>query len=413
MPDETATMTLMIPFQRDSVDTEKREVWGWAASENLASDGMMLSHDSNVAAFAEWFPRGNVREMHAPSAIGRAIAYEPDDAGKRVWCGVRISRGAEDAWQKVLDGTYQGFSVKGDIVKRETKIVERSGKKQAVPYVTEWRMKELSIVDAASDPGSGFVSIVRGEGTEAPTMQVADTIDEGAVTAPEGMAFSAPQAPPETEPETVQRAMDDVDEDGNPDPTPDASDELVDALGAQQAIDIVNQLIAREAAEQAAGGGDESWDIDLLTEAKQLLSWFQMGERDQAIAYMARRKEGETAMTELTTLTETVSTLVERMAAIETSAAEIQRSASPLEGQLTELAGRVNALEEQPRDRSPMARIERAMKTFPGESAAEGEGNPAAAFAEIRRAMPAHQDAIDRLEAEMLIRQAAPVTRRQ
>lgn len=433
MTDES--LSISIPFQRERVDEEKREVWGWAASEAVAADGRVLSHESNVKALGDWFPRGNVREMHAQSAVGRAVGFEPDDAEKRIWCGVRISRGAEDAWQKVLDGTYQGFSVKGVVKRQETKILERSGRKEAVPYVTDWDMTELSLVDVPSDPGAVFSDIIRG-------VDLTDVADEGELSAPEGLISatavveravegdgdgtveapgSASPIPAAPAPEGIERAMDDVDADGNPDPTPDASDELVDAQGAQLAIQVINELIAREAAEQAADGDDETWDIDLLNQAKMLLQWFADGEMAEAVAYLARRKDGDEAMSEMPELKESLAQVVQRVNDIETRAAEIQRAGNPLDSKVgeleTELASaieRVNRLEEQPRDNGPMARITRAtaaFKAFPGD---EGQGevnDPSSAFDELRRALPAQADQIDRLHAEWEIRHARPVAR--
>lgn len=154
MPDEL----LYVPFAR--FDAEKREVWGWACSEEQAADGMVLDLDGSVEAFTGW--QRNLREMHSPfKAVGTGIEFKPDYDLRRIWVGARISKGAEDTWQKILDGTLRGFSVKGDILAKETRSIARNGQNRLVPWVTRWRMGELSVVDVPSDPVGAIQQIVR------------------------------------------------------------------------------------------------------------------------------------------------------------------------------------------------------------------------------------------------------------
>src|SRR5579872_2042035 len=107
-PTSAASLELFVPFQR--IDAEKREVWGWAATEELAHDGMVVSFDAHKDAFARWFPIGNVREQHdEKKAVGTAFSRTEDDEGRRIYVGTRISRGAQDTWLKVEDQVLKGF----------------------------------------------------------------------------------------------------------------------------------------------------------------------------------------------------------------------------------------------------------------------------------------------------------------
>lgn len=169
------TIRFSIPFQRSSVNEERREVWGVASTEQLASDGRVLTYEASKAAFERWFPRGNVREMHQGIAAGRAIAWEADDISRSITVGTRVSKGAESTWQKILDGTLQAFSAKGTIQNTLIRTIQRGGRSVSVPHVTAYDITELSYVDSPSDPGAVFIDIIRADG-------LTDVLDEGAIT---------------------------------------------------------------------------------------------------------------------------------------------------------------------------------------------------------------------------------------
>lgn len=153
-----------LPFERAAIDQAKREVWGWASTEALASDGMVMTYEAACDAFERWFPRGNVREMHDRIAAGRAISWEPDEVKRRIWVGTHVSIGAESTWQKILDGTLQAFSIKGRILHTEPRMIQRGNRSISVPHVTAMTITELSYVDAPSDPDANFVEILRADG---------------------------------------------------------------------------------------------------------------------------------------------------------------------------------------------------------------------------------------------------------
>lgn len=168
---EAEVFTIALPIRR--VDEERREVWGWAATDRVGLDNKELTHEANVDAFARW--AGNIREMHQLKAVGTAIHWEPDDANRRIYLGARISRGAEDTWQKCLDGTLKCFSVNG--TGRDVRSVMRAvnGVQRSVRQIRKYDLGEVSLVDSAGDPAVGtFVDIVR----------ALDVADEGELEPP-------------------------------------------------------------------------------------------------------------------------------------------------------------------------------------------------------------------------------------
>lgn len=139
-------------------DKEKREVIGVATAEAKDAHGTVISYDGSKEAFSKW--RGNIREMHDPKkAVGRALEIIPDDEGRKIVVRATISKGAEDTWQKVVDGTLTGFSIGG----KNGVWTERVIGGEKLPYLERYDQVELSLVDNPSCPGCD-IKIVRADG---------------------------------------------------------------------------------------------------------------------------------------------------------------------------------------------------------------------------------------------------------
>jgi hypothetical protein len=139
-------------------DKEKREVIGVATAEVKDMHRTVIGYEGSKDAFSKW--RGNIREMHDPhKAVGRALEITPDDDNRRIIVRARISKGAEDTWQKVLDGTLTGFSIGG----KNGVWTERTIDGEKVPYLERYDQAELSLVDNPSCPVANF-EIVRADG---------------------------------------------------------------------------------------------------------------------------------------------------------------------------------------------------------------------------------------------------------
>ncbi|HZC04210.1 MAG TPA: hypothetical protein VE338_01075 [Ktedonobacterales bacterium] len=141
------------------VDAERREIELCATSEALDAHGTIFEYAASKAAFTRWL--GNVREMHERRAVGRRVAVRCDDETRRVYVRLRISRGAQDTWEKVLDGTLRGASIgASDVVwRRERRNV--AGRSRWVNVATRYDLAELSLVDNPSNPDALGVTFVR------------------------------------------------------------------------------------------------------------------------------------------------------------------------------------------------------------------------------------------------------------
>ena len=107
------------------VDQERRVVSGFATLDNIDRQGDKLLSEASRTAFENF--RGNVRLMHQPIPAGKVISFREnsfyDPKTSKTYSGVfvdaYISKGAENVWQMVLDGTLTGFSIGGRIVESE------------------------------------------------------------------------------------------------------------------------------------------------------------------------------------------------------------------------------------------------------------------------------------------------------
>lgn len=156
------------------IDKERREVIGTATAERKDMHRTVIGYEASKDALARW--RGNIREMHNPQkAVGKALEVTPDPDNKRIVVRATISKGAEDTWQKVLDGTLTGFSIGG----KNGQWTEREIDGEKLPYLERYDAVELSLVDNPSCPGCD-IKIVRADGMAsevlAPEDETADIV---------------------------------------------------------------------------------------------------------------------------------------------------------------------------------------------------------------------------------------------
>jgi len=147
------------------IDRARREIRGVGTSEILDTQGEVLSYEGSKAAFAEWIDGVPLREMHQPVAAGRAIEFEFDDAHRQVWVTAFVSKGAQDTWEKILDGTLRMLSVGGkriiSTMKRAADLPRRvfalaKNIPAEVRWTEKWQLQELSLVDAGANPACRF-----------------------------------------------------------------------------------------------------------------------------------------------------------------------------------------------------------------------------------------------------------------
>jgi hypothetical protein len=150
------------------VDIERRMVSGFATLDNIDKQGDIVTTESSINAFKNF--RGNLREMHQPSAVGKIVSFKEDryfdPNTKKFYSGVYVSayvsKGAQDAWEKVLDGTYTGFSIGGNIKTWDDAFNEEMDK--SIRVIKEYDLFELSLVDSPANQFANIVSIEKQNG---------------------------------------------------------------------------------------------------------------------------------------------------------------------------------------------------------------------------------------------------------
>ena len=158
--DNMDEISIGVPFTK--VDPQKRTVIGIATADNVDLAGDVVDPEATAAAFSKWM--GNIREMHKPEAVGKAVSFRPIEVphNGRMYKGmeleVYVSRGAQDTWEKVLDGTLRGFSIGGKINQAEKKFVKDVGRD--VRVVKSYDLQEVSLVDNPCNPAS-MISLVK------------------------------------------------------------------------------------------------------------------------------------------------------------------------------------------------------------------------------------------------------------
>lgn len=164
------------------VDQERRIVSGFASLDNLDKQDDIVTTEASMEAFAKF--RGNIREMHQPSAVGKMISFKEekyfDPESKKFYKGVYvsayISKGAQDAWEKVLDGTYTGFSIGGRMNKWDDAYDEKSDK--SIRVIKEYDLIELSLVDSPANQFANIVSVEKVDGVDTVTGSSVNTVVE-------------------------------------------------------------------------------------------------------------------------------------------------------------------------------------------------------------------------------------------
>ena len=161
-------LRLSMPFSK--VDKERRIVSGFASLDNIDKQNDIVTADASMDAFAKF--RGNIREMHQPLAVGKMVNFKAekyfDPESKKFYNGVfvsaYVSKGAQDTWEKVLDGTLQGFSIGGRMNKWDDAYDEKSDSQ--IRIIKQYDLVELSLVDSPANQFANIVSVEKVDGVD-------------------------------------------------------------------------------------------------------------------------------------------------------------------------------------------------------------------------------------------------------
>jgi hypothetical protein len=162
------SVRLSLPFAK--VDKERRIVSGFASLDNVDKQGDIVTAEASMKAFSEF--RGNIREMHQPLAVGKMVNFKADryfdPESKKFYSGVfvsaYVSKGAQDTWEKVLDGTLTGFSIGGRMNKWDDGYDEKSD--STIRIIKDYDLVELSLVDSPANQFANIMSVEKVDGVD-------------------------------------------------------------------------------------------------------------------------------------------------------------------------------------------------------------------------------------------------------
>ena len=165
---EGDNVRLSMPLTK--VDKERRIVSGFASLDNVDKQDDIVTAEASMKAFAKF--RGNIREMHQPVAVGKMVDFKEDKYFdpetkkfyKGVFVSAYVSKGAQDTWEKVLDGTLTGFSIGGRMNKWDDAYDEKSDK--SIRVIKEYDLVELSLVDSPANQFANIVSVEKVDGID-------------------------------------------------------------------------------------------------------------------------------------------------------------------------------------------------------------------------------------------------------
>jgi len=163
---EGDAVRLSMPFAK--VDEERRTVSGFATLDNVDKQMDIVTQEASIKAFEKF--RGNIREMHQPTAVGKMISFKEDKyfdpESKKFFSGVYVSayvsKGAQDTWEKVLDGTLSGFSIGGKMNDWDDAYDEKADSQ--VRVIKDYDLVELSLVDSPANQFASILSVEKVDG---------------------------------------------------------------------------------------------------------------------------------------------------------------------------------------------------------------------------------------------------------
>jgi len=139
----------------DITKAEQRIVEGIASTDRLDMQGGEWEGQRYVGdivdpgalddALPDWLVWGNIREMHQDTAAGTALAATVKD-GK---LHLTVKVGDNDAWEKVKERVYKGFSIGGKVLKA---ILEKRPDGTYIRRILKLLLTEISLVDRPANP---------------------------------------------------------------------------------------------------------------------------------------------------------------------------------------------------------------------------------------------------------------------
>lgn len=165
MPFAEADAALLHKFAGDEPDAEAHIVYGIASTaivddqpgvwEGQRYDGDMVDPAGMAEAIRDYW--GNIRAMHddGVEAVGTAIDVFTADDGRTYLIAKVID---PDAWQKVRERVYKGFSIGGRVLKA---ILKRLPDGRVIRRILKLLLTEISLVDRPANPEAAILVFKR------------------------------------------------------------------------------------------------------------------------------------------------------------------------------------------------------------------------------------------------------------
>ncbi len=158
---KTSLNPIFVDFPISRVDDEQRIVEGIAfASEVVPGEGgIRLKRSAMMAATADYLANGTCREMHQPSAVGKplSVVWEGEKGHERAHLTAKIVD--DEAWKKVKEEVYKGFSIG---------VIPRVMRGKDVETCQWW---DTSLVDVGKDKEARF-TVFRVDGVSDQAVEV-------------------------------------------------------------------------------------------------------------------------------------------------------------------------------------------------------------------------------------------------
>jgi len=163
-----SSLSFSLPISK--IDQERRIVSGFATTDAVDKQGDIVTAEASREAFSKF--RNNIREMHQPKAVGKMVSFKEDryfdpDTKKfynGIYVSAYISKGAQDTWEKVIDGTLSGFSIGGKMNKWDDGYDEEVEAK--IRIIKDYDLVELSLVDSPANQFANILSVEKVDGID-------------------------------------------------------------------------------------------------------------------------------------------------------------------------------------------------------------------------------------------------------